>query len=81
MKWIIYIVFSYVFSVSCGAFAQQEQYKTHYVEQGETVYSIAKKYNISEETIYTLNPSVRNGINSNAILIIPNMGIRVFIFL
>ena len=56
------------------AFAEipsQETYKSHRVKQGETVYSIAKKYGLSEEAIYQLNPDARQGISENAILIIP----------
>jgi len=50
----------------------QEQYRSHKVEQGETVYSISKKYGISEAAIYQLNPDARNGIGTNNILIIPS---------
>ncbi len=57
--------------VSCGSAAQQ-QYKSHSVQKGETVYSIAKKYNISEETIYNLNPDAQNGLKVNSVLIIPS---------
>lgn len=49
----------------------QETYKSHKVEKGETVFSIAKQYGISEETIYRLNPDARLGIKENSILIIP----------
>ena len=51
----------------------QETYKTHQVESGETVYSIAKKYGVSEEAIYQLNPDARNGISTTTVLIIPNV--------
>lgn len=50
----------------------QEKYRSHKVEKGETVYSISKKYGISEAAIYQLNPDARNGISSNNILIIPS---------
>ncbi|KAA3619010.1 MAG: LysM domain-containing protein, partial [Flavobacterium sp.] len=39
-----------------GSSALAQQYKTHRVEKGETVYSISNKYGISEETLYQLNP-------------------------
>tara|TARA_R110002020_G_scaffold103200_2_gene241540 strand:+ start:797 stop:2650 length:1854 start_codon:yes stop_codon:yes gene_type:complete len=60
--------------VSCGSAAQQ-QYKSHAVQKGETVYSIAKKYDISEETIYNLNPDSRNELKVNSVLIIPSSSV------
>lgn len=39
----------------------------HEVKRGETVYSIAKMYNIPVEKIYALNPSSRNGIRSGSL--------------
>jgi len=60
--------------VSCGSVAQQ-QYKSHAVQKGETVYSIAKEYNISEETIYNLNPDSRNGLKVNSVLILPSSSV------
>ncbi len=50
----------------------QDKYRSHRVEKGETVYSISKKYGISEAAIYQLNPDARNGISTNNILIIPS---------
>ena len=49
-----------------------QEYKSHTVQSGETVYSISKKYNVSETTIYNLNPDAKNGIGINSILIIPS---------
>lgn len=60
-----------VLILSLGAVTAQEQFKAHWVEKGETVYSIAKKYNISEELIYKLNPDAKNGIQEKTLLIIP----------
>jgi len=60
--------------ISCGSAAQQ-QYKSHAVQKGETVYSIAKKYDISEETIYNLNPDSRNELKVNSVLIIPSSSV------
>lgn len=50
---------------------EQETYKSHTVTKGETVYSIAQKYGVSEEAIYRLNPDARRGIDENSILILP----------
>lgn len=49
----------------------QNNYKSHKVQKGETVFSIAKQYNITAQDIYRLNPNSRNGIQVNNILIIP----------
>lgn len=45
-----------------------QEYKIHVVEKGDTVYSLSKKYNISVETIYLLNPEADKGINLGQIL-------------
>ncbi len=45
-----------------------QEYKTHVVDKGDTVYSLSKKYNITTETIYLLNPEAVNGINIGQIL-------------
>ena len=73
-KCFIYLGFVMLFSVSCGSLAQQQQYTSHAVKKGETVYSISKQYNTSVETIYNLNPEVRNGLKLNSILIMPGSG-------
>ncbi|HPE82853.1 MAG: LysM peptidoglycan-binding domain-containing protein [Aequorivita sp.] len=74
LKCLIYISVTFLFMVSCGSVAQQ-QYKSHAVQKGETVYSIAKEYNISEETIYNLNPDSRNGLKVNSVLILPSSSV------
>ena len=49
----------------------QEKYLSHTVQKGETVYSIAKQYGITEKTIYKLNPDAKNGVNTATLLILP----------
>ena len=71
LKCLIYVSVTLLFMVSCGSVAQQ-QYKSHAVQKGETVYSIAKEYGISEETIYSLNPDAKAGLKVNSLLIIPS---------
>ncbi len=70
MRLLIAIAFICVFSMGCGTLAQQ-QYRSHTVQQGETVYSIARVYGLSTEAIYKLNPEAREGISANSILVIP----------
>jgi LysM repeat protein len=45
-----------------------ENYITHKVSKGETVYSISTKYKITEQQLTQLNPDVKNGLKENAIL-------------
>lgn len=51
---------------------QAQDYKTHKVQKGETVFSIAKQYSITPFDIYRLNPDAKEGIKENSVLIIPN---------
>ncbi|MGO2358015.1 MAG: LysM peptidoglycan-binding domain-containing protein [Mesonia sp.] len=47
-------------------------YKTHKVQKGETVESIAQAYKISEASIYRLNPDAKGKrLSSSAVLVIP----------
>lgn len=71
LKCFIYVSVIILFTVSCGSVAQQ-QYKSHAVQEGETVYSIAQDYGVSESTIYNLNPDTRDGLKVNSILIVPS---------
>ncbi|TPN84752.1 LysM peptidoglycan-binding domain-containing protein [Aquimarina algicola] len=48
--------------------ANNEEYKTHTVAKGDTVYSLAKQYGITVENIYLLNPEAANGINIGQVL-------------
>ncbi|PKA83718.1 amino acid/amide ABC transporter substrate-binding protein (HAAT family) [Ulvibacter sp. MAR_2010_11] len=57
--------------MGCSTLAQKQDYNTHRVEKGETVYSIAKKYNTSEEAIYRLNPNAKNGLKVNSLVFLP----------
>lgn len=45
---------------------------THVVEAKQTLYSISKLYNISIDTLITLNPSAKTGIKEGEVLIISN---------
>ena len=67
----IKIGFLLFFVALTTAAAAQTSYKSHNVKQGETVFSIAKQYGVTEEAIYRLNPDARKGIQENSILIIP----------
>ncbi|MEM7085500.1 MAG: LysM peptidoglycan-binding domain-containing protein [Bacteroidota bacterium] len=71
-QFIILMSLFLVFSMSYAEGPAQEQYRSHKVGQGETVYSISKKYGVSEAAIYKLNPDAKAGIGINSVLIIPS---------
>lgn len=60
---IVFFFYSYTFA--------QTSYLSHRVVQGETVFSVTQKYQISEQELFRLNPEVKNGLQPNTILIIP----------
>jgi LysM repeat protein len=53
------------------SFMQEEDWFLHTVEQGQTVYSIARMYSVSVDAIYRLNPGSMDGIKIGAQLKIP----------
>ncbi|EAZ96154.1 putative cell-wall associated endopeptidase [Flavobacteria bacterium BAL38] len=70
MKFVTFITFS-LFLFSVTVFSQKTI--KHTVVQGESIYSIAKKYNVTESDIYELNPKSKGAIlQLNTVLIIPN---------
>jgi len=71
LKFILFIIVISCVSVT-PTFGQQ--YRTHEVKAGETIYSISKQYGVTEQAIYSLNPDAKNGLKSNSVLIIPSEG-------
>lgn len=65
-KNILYIT---VCLMSCMALGQN--YTKHTVQKGETITSIAQKYQVTPFDIYKLNPDSQNGIQPNATILIP----------
>jgi len=49
----------------------ENNYIYHRVKKGQTLYSLSKKYDVSQEDIIKCNPSVRYGINVDQIIKIP----------
>lgn len=68
MRFVI-IICLFLQVVTTSAFGQAYTY--HTVTAGETVYSISKKYDISQETLLKLNPEAKDGLQINAKLVIP----------
>ena len=53
-----------------------QAYKTHKVQQGETIESIAKTYMVTPYDIYALNPDAQTSFKPNTVLIIPKSKVR-----
>ena len=51
--------------------AMGQKNASHVVVKGETIYAIAKKYEISPDELIKLNPEANNGIKENQTLLIP----------
>jgi cell wall-associated NlpC family hydrolase len=67
-NWVIVLIL-----VSTGVFAQNSV--KHKVVQGESIYSIAKKYDVEENAIYELNPNVKGKtLQLKTVLMIPAKG-------
>lgn len=62
------LVFVALFSFALNA----QNYRKHKVVQGETITQIAQKYNCTPSEIFSLNPDAQNGIQPDAVIIIPN---------
>ncbi|RSK40552.1 PBP1 and LysM peptidoglycan-binding domain-containing protein [Mangrovimonas spongiae] len=72
MRQFLYLL-TFFLLLSCGVSTTQAQnYKTHKVQQGETIEEIAKTYNVTPFDIYSLNPDAKKGLEVNSVLIIPN---------
>lgn len=48
-----------------------QNYSTHRVKEGETIESIAKRYYVTPQDIYDLNPEAKKQLKSHTVLIIP----------
>lgn len=59
------------FLCTMSVFSQESTIK-HTIVKGETISSIAQKYNVSIESIYKLNPKAKKTLQLNQVLQIPN---------
>ena len=69
MKLLKVVFFVFLFS-SCVAQNSQDGVQKHIVAKGETVYQIAKQYQITPFDIYRLNPDAKEGIQENTTLFV-----------
>jgi cell wall-associated NlpC family hydrolase len=60
-----------LFLCSMTVFSQENNIK-HIIVKGETISSIAQKYNVSTASIYQLNPNAKSTLQLNQVLLIPN---------
>lgn len=70
MKYLKLVVLA-LFLCGTNAFSQDNTIR-HSIVKGETISSIAQKYNVSIATIYKLNPKAKKTLQLNQVLIIPN---------
>src|SRR6187431_419256 len=70
MKYFRLIVIA-LFLCSVSVFSQEDNIK-HTIVKGETISSIAQKYNVSITSIYKLNPKAKKTLQLNQVLLIPN---------
>lgn len=67
MRKISLLFFLLWMAVGCS-----QTYLKHVVAKGETITQIAQKYKVTPYDIYQLNPDAKNGIQENAVLLIPS---------
>ena len=68
---LLKVVFCVFLFSSCVAQTSQDGVQKHVVAKGETVYQIAKQYQVTPFDIYRLNPDAKEGIQENTTLLIP----------
>lgn len=71
MNLVLKITFIFL-SITNSLIAQPSNFKKHTVAKGETITQIAQKYKVTPYDIYRLNPDAQNGIQENAVLLIPS---------
>lgn len=52
-------------------FVDTSKYVLHTVEKGQTIYSITKQYNVTDEKLKIFNPELLNGLKTGQVLKIP----------
>lgn len=68
------IILSFALAFCNMALAQE--FKTHKVQKGETVESIAKQYFVTPFDVLALNPDAKSGFTNDMVLIIPNSKVK-----
>ena len=55
---------------SADAAADSAKYITHTIARGETIYSISRRYNLTEKQLVALNPSLSAGAKEGQVIIV-----------
>jgi cell wall-associated NlpC family hydrolase len=61
----------FIITIIYSSFCFSQENIKHKVQKGETVYSLAQKYNVTQANILTLNPKANNGLKLDMVLQIP----------
>ncbi len=48
--------------------SDDQEYSTHIVEEGDTVFNLSQKYGVTKEAIYALNPGTQQNINVGQVI-------------
>jgi LysM repeat protein/ABC-type branched-subunit amino acid transport system substrate-binding protein len=72
MKNYLFLVLLFVIAIQGYA----QEYKTHKIQDGETIETIAKQYLVTPFDIYALNPDAKTSFNTNTVLIIPSSKVK-----
>ncbi len=68
----IYLLCAFLFMVAI-TFGQQKKFVSYTVQNGETMKSIAKDYDMSRKDLMRLNPGVSKKPKPNTVIIVPNL--------
>ena len=68
---LVVVVF-YTFAKAYATPSFFQEFVSHQVKEGETVYSISKSYGIAEQEIYKLNPDAKARVYEGLVLILPS---------
>lgn len=52
-----------------------ERYIYHIAKRRETLYSIAKQYNVTQEALIELNPALKDGLKRSQVVVVPKYGV------
>lgn len=70
MKYVVYLVFAAMFFINGNAISQND-YRTHVVQENESIWKIAEKYGLTKADIVKLNPNVSDRPAANTVLVLP----------
>ncbi len=72
-----FLLFLLVFQLNIFLGLAQEEISKHTVVKGETVTSIARKYRVTPNDLYQLNPNISEGIKEGQVIVIPESVIKI----